>query len=491
MKYLFSVLTIVLTFGVKAQSFNEILFDRGESNNCAVSIAMDQSIYFSNRVSDYFLGVAKKDILYKADQNVHLEDSLDLASYYGFDSFTLANISPESDSSFLIIGQGYTTTPYTEALVVTSLDKDLNVLKTYTSGPVNDSAVYGFSAVWADSLLIIGGLQYLPTITPAYCVFNRQGSIIKQEALDTISGRCIINSVFYKDSSVYMGFWASSDALLMKLDFTDFSIDTLVLRSTSGAPMYHYSLSGFFSFDQAAPTFYAYGEYRNRYLGLFKFDTDLNRLEIDTFASVPNPSSLAQATKAFPGVLDAKDEQYIFFATGEGAYLAPIQLKAGLITNMKLWRVDTGGNEIWSVVVNDSCYYLPTRTLATNDGGVIFFSMKYDWRKDVAPKTDLSIIKLDSNGNFVGLHEMAIPYQKPLAVSAYPNPTVDEITLSGVELRDLAAILVYTIDGILVKEVVNPQSLTISMEDVSSGTYVIHTLYKNGRQGMGKVVKEN
>src|SRR5690606_11503280 len=103
MKYAFSVLILVLSFDLSSQSFNEMLFDRGESNGCGASIALDKSIYFSNRVSDYFLGVAKKDILYKADQNVHLEDSLDLASYYGFDSYALANISQESDSSFLII----------------------------------------------------------------------------------------------------------------------------------------------------------------------------------------------------------------------------------------------------------------------------------------------------------------------------------------------------------------------------------------------------
>ncbi len=102
------------------------------------------------------------------------------------------------------------------------------------------------------------------------------------------------------------------------------------------------------------------------------------------------------------------------------------------------------------------------------------------------PVKDVVMDSVRVTGYYVSVAELGFEAPK---IKVTPNPFVDEIHLSGVELRELGSILVYTVDGVLVKEIVNPQSLTISMNNVSAGTYVIHTLYKNGRQGMGKLVK--
>lgn len=487
MKILFCSLLIALSFFSKSQPFNEKLLNNDRSNICLGAISLGKDLFFANSPSDSYLGWSTENVIYKSDEHIHILDSIDLASFYGFDSFQLENFCAETDSTFLVVGVGIVDTPHTEALIVASLDKDLNVLTTYTNGLVSDSIIVGMTATWADSVLVVGGFQYGSARLPGYFVFNKQGSLIKKQVFDTI-GSGFINSVFYKDSFVYMGFRLALQPLLLRVNAQDLTVDSLISRHQSSNLPY-FSISGFYSFDDTSSTFYAYGEQLLKYLGVYKLNAKMEIVTLDTFASVHNPTYPLSSTIAERGILDARDEQNIFFATGEGSYFLPSQLHSGLISNMKLWRVDTGGNVIWSVLVNDSSYYLPTKTVATSDGGAVFFSMKYDWRKDVAPKTDLSIIKLDSNGNFVGLHERELPYHKPLAVSVYPNPFVDEIRLSGIEQRDLAAILVYTIDGVLVKEVVNPQSLTISMENVSAGTYVIHTLYKNGRQGMGKVTK--
>ncbi|WP_417600111.1 peptidylprolyl isomerase [Owenweeksia hongkongensis] len=104
------------------------------------------------------------------------------------------------------------------------------------------------------------------------------------------------------------------------------------------------------------------------------------------------------------------------------------------------------------------------------------------------PMPDVVMDSVRVTGRYIGVVEIDFDAPK---VEVSPNPFVHEIKLSGVELRELKAISIYSVDGVLVKEIVNPQSLTISMEDVSAGTYMIHTLYKNGRQGMGKVVKSD
>ena len=104
------------------------------------------------------------------------------------------------------------------------------------------------------------------------------------------------------------------------------------------------------------------------------------------------------------------------------------------------------------------------------------------------PVTDVVMDSIRVTGYYIGTSELAIDVKQ---IKVSPNPFVDEVRISGVELRELTSILVYTIDGVLVKEVVNPQSLTISMEDVPAGTYLVHIFYKNGEQGMGKVVKRD
>ncbi len=487
MRYFFCALMLALAFTSKAQLFNEKLLNNDRSNICLGAISLGEDLFFANSPSDYYLGWSTENVIYKSNEQIHILDSINLADFYGFDSFQLQNFCVETDTTFLVVGVGIIDTPHAESLVVASADQNLNIAKSYTNGLISDSIIVGMTATWADTLLYVGGFQFGTQRHPAYFVFNKNGVLINKTVFKTL-GNGTINSIYYKRPYVYAGFRLSSQPLVLRIKADDFSVDSLVVNSQVLSLPY-VSISGFYSFNDSSDSFYAYGEHFLKYLGLYKIDTTLKVSAVDTFASVSSPSYPISTTVAERGILDAKDERSIFFATSEGSYFLPSQLQSGLISNMKLWRVDTGGNVIWSVVVNDSSYYLPTKTVATSDGGAVFFSMKYDWRKDVAPKTDLSIIKLDSNGSFVGLHEMEIPYQKPLAVSVYPNPSVDEISLSGVELRELAAILVYTVDGVLVKEVVNPQSLTVSMDNVAAGTYVIHTLHKNGMQGIGKVIK--
>ena len=78
-----------------------------------------------------------------------------------------------------------------------------------------------------------------------------------------------------------------------------------------------------------------------------------------------------------------------------------------------------------------------------------------------------------------------------VSIEVAPNPFVDEVALSGMNLREIDAILVYTMEGVLVKDFLSPQSLVVPMTNISSGTYIIHVLYKDGRQGMKKVVKND
>lgn len=104
------------------------------------------------------------------------------------------------------------------------------------------------------------------------------------------------------------------------------------------------------------------------------------------------------------------------------------------------------------------------------------------------PVTDVIMDSVRVTGRYLSELDFQV---KHVRIEVAPNPFVDEVTLTGMELRDLDAILVYTLDGVLVKDFISPQSLTVPMTNVSNGTYIIHVLYKDGRQGMKKVVKND
>ncbi|WP_417612473.1 T9SS type A sorting domain-containing protein [Owenweeksia hongkongensis] len=482
MKYFFCTLILALAFTSKAQSFNEKIVSTPLSNACFGAIGVSDDLFFSLTNADEYFGNNQSCMVYHTDANLNIIDSIDLTTHNGAVEFNINNLVKASDSTFWVIGNVLYTQPNASAAHAVLFDVNLNIIDELIHYTPLDSTAWWLSIEKVDSFTVVGGYQFDQGFHPGYWIFDNKGDLFFSNVLDTVS-RGAITGLQYVNESLLFGLTFMPFHSRGEINLNDFTINKIIKddRASNGGSLF---INGFIDVGVSSNDIWGYGQLAVQTLALVKMDSNLNQVAIDTFSTTPG-----KWTKVDRGMLDASAHNKLYFVTAEDAKFTASDLQPGLMNNMKLWRVDTGGNVIWSVLVNDSSYYFPTKTVATSDGGAVFFSMKYDWRKDVAPKTDLSIIKLDSNGNFVGLHEMELPYQKPLAVSVYPNPAVDEISLAGVELRDLAAILVYTIDGILVKEVVNPQSLTISMEDVSAGTYVIHTLYKNGRQGMGKVIK--
>ena len=236
--------------------------------------------------------------------------------------------------------------------------------------------------------------------------------------------------------------------------------------------------------NSTSDTIYAYGRQKDYIFSIMKIDSSLGLIGLDTFPHSPGTRVMVER-----GMLDASGDSRVYFVTADNPKFSSTDLKPGLTNVMKLWRVDTKGNVIWSVLVKDSAYYMPTKTLATSDGGAVFFSMKYDWRIDTQPKTSLSIIKLDSTGNFVGLTEIEVPYQN-LGIELYPNPFTDKVTISGVELREVRSATIYDVSGKVISEIEQPESLEFDTSLFLPGTYLLRVILKTGQSGAYKVVRE-
>src|SRR5690606_4893782 len=89
--------------------------------------------------------------------------------------------------------------------------------------------------------------------------------------------------------------------------------------------------------------------------------------------------------------------------------------------------IDTAGNIHWTTTIDNNCYYLPFHIVATNDGGALIFSSKYDTAYKKEPHYLLSVIKINGKGSIIS--EKEYPLQQSKLLSLYPNPAQNTLNI--------------------------------------------------------------
>lgn len=482
MRLFLSILLFTVHWSIYSQNFSEKIISNTNSNSCFGVVELEGDLFFSFSSEDVYFGSNQRSIIYHSDASLNLIDSVDLSNHNGSIEFSINNFKKTSDSTFWVIGNASYNQPNPSTAHAILFDKSLNIINEYTKHSTLDSVAWGLTLAVVDSFTILGGYQFDQGLHPGYWVWDKTGTLVFSNVLDTVTTGVISDLKNY-NGRLFFGLANMPFHSRGEINTLDYTVKRIVKEdwSVNGGALF---INGFIDPSFSAGNILGYGQLGLQTLALVKMDTNLNQIAIDTFSTIQGKS-----TKVDRGMLDASAVDQVYFITAEDPLFTASNLQSGLMNKMKLWRVDTGGNMIWSVLINDSSYYLPTKTVATSDGGALFFSMKYDWRIDPSPKTALSIIKLDSNGNFVALHEKEFSYQKPVNFSIYPNPVKTNFNISGIESAKTAAILIYNIDGTMLKEISNPSSTVFDVSDITPGTYLLRVLYKDGRQGMTKVVK--
>ncbi len=362
------------------------------------------------------------------------------------------------------------------------MDGNLNILNEVIRTSPQNIRFYGLNITTLDSLIIVCGYQG-PLSNPLYWVWDKSGNIINSVVLDTLTGA--MTAITNHNGRLLFGLTNTAFYTRGEINPHDFTVKKIIKDDSAITHSgFHYISDYFLPTGVQSDTVFAYGGKGNKWMTLIKMDSSLEISSVDTFTTRAGISTAVDR-----GILSASAKNKIFFATGENPKYSPAALKVGLTNSMRLWRINSNGDRLWSVLVNDSSYYLPTKTVATSDGGAVFFSMKYDWRIEPQPKTSLSIIKLDSTGNFVGLTEIEVPYQN-LGIEVFPNPFTDKITLAGVEVRKVRTVAIYDVSGKVVREIEKPESLEFDTSSFLPGTYFLQVVLKTGQSGVYKVVRE-
>lgn len=152
-------------------------------------------------------------------------------------------------------------------------------------------------------------------------------------------------------------------------------------------------------------------------------------------------------------------------------------------------KLNANGSVIWQRFYKGEVNYMPYKVLATDDGGALIFSTKYDWNDTIPLQLDLHILKIDSTGWYEGLPVAIDEFSQMKQILVYPNPVVDEVNFvlglyKNFDLR------IFNINGQIVHQDKLENSKKIDLSHIQQGIYIYVIKGKNGFVEKGKLIKK-
>jgi|WetSurMetagenome_2_1015567.scaffolds.fasta_scaffold88959_2 hypothetical protein len=153
-----------------------------------------------------------------------------------------------------------------------------------------------------------------------------------------------------------------------------------------------------------------------------------------------------------------------------------------------LYKLTHSGEILWQSFYKGEVHYMTYKVLATNDGGALIFSTKYDWNDPIPNQRDVHILKIDSTGYYdplTGTDEERTQMNKQILV--YPNPADNEVNfVLGLYSNLQLSIYNSTGERKLLQSL--PSSQTIDVSGLPAGIYVYLLTGQNGFKESGKLI---
>lgn len=168
--------------------------------------------------------------------------------------------------------------------------------------------------------------------------------------------------------------------------------------------------------------------------------------------------------------LDFQTPDSLFFAGMKDHHLPTQSLFQNANWGIELWCTNATGNVHWSAEFGGNALYWVHQVIATDDGGALVVSSKWDWVNNPTEERDLYLMKVDAQGNFAS----SIANQSYLASGAiiYPNPTSATATLK-LESNNKALVSIYNIYGQQVDNFTIVGTADIDFSSYKVGNYFI------------------
>lgn len=443
MRYiLMSIISVFLTT-LKGQVVEKVFLEKGDQTTYA-GTRVGKNLYFNILpMSDYLGYSTSSATLFKTDENLNIKDSIVISDALGLNhKATATRMERLSDSTIAFTMSGY------QNYLFVIMDTSLNPLNYYTVDFGSDTIIGSFeSFCFHNGDLILGGhIRYFANLHDAIPLItvldSASGSRKKTVPFDSLYGNITDISKFNSTLHLSLGQEQSSYTFIGLNP--GYELDSIHSYSNREIRRVSY-LSKVLSNNQINSLGY---EPRFEMFSFIKFDSTLNILHRDTFLT-DDYTYLGNDNFAI-----GSDNSYFM-----GVTIDPVgfsyEFEPTLQRKITIYKIDQNGNKIWRKDFQDSIYRLVTQLIPSSDGGVFVISTTYDPKTYDSLKTDVSILKIDSSGNFVdfpiGLQKNSS--KKPQLTKIYPNPNNGSFSISKpVENFQPYQVRVFTSNG---KEVYN------------------------------------
>lgn len=493
MKYFLVLIICFISKGFILAQNEQIFFTHKNSRPYTASIINDRLVVANVDINTYDqpeFGTT----FYAFDLELNILDSFDITEYYGFNSGIVNSIVRMDDTTLIAsLSCFHCNFPLHSKGVILSINKYLKIKSDLLLNFSSLQSIRGINKL-NDSLMIISSavdMENSDTTYPKLYVYNyRDNMIINELEYKNLAKKCffrdlsIINNRYVVSGEIWSlsyGFYKAYHILDSNFTYVravDPSIGGRVHRPVQSLGYYN---SRFYSINMLnGPTW-----------ALTKFDADMNLVKMDTFNTGPGVSDPVIYGE---GCADYYTMDSIYVATGQ-YYMSDFHINqyeqdGNSITNgISMYNIDTAGNINWQLLIRqDSVFYWPWETVAIPGGGAFILSEKYDQRLGVGLHHYLSIIKIDSDGNFVGEKELDFLAKQ---LKLYPNPVEDFVNIFGLESHENISILISDLNGRNIRETYLGGARKINCAGLAKGTYLINVFNEENRLlGSQKLIKQ-
>ncbi|MDZ7848609.1 MAG: T9SS type A sorting domain-containing protein [Owenweeksia sp.] len=467
---------ITLSLG---QSFSEKILASDQDDISQGGISIGEDVFFLKAVDqNYFDQVGINQKIFKSDAYLNLSDSLEIARLLGWEKSGINTMEVESDSTFIALANVRRDSQNLAYRL--RIDTALNILDSFVvANPIDTFLFWKKSFEVGTNYLFLGGKAYGGLIYPFYEVRSKATGQRQMETVFDSSAHSLIFDAL-KVGTDYM--YVSTGRTEMGLIDSNFE-----LSEKNTQPLFD-SAHGylFYKLYRAGKnTAYAFGSANQKIFGSAKVDTNLSLTQKDTFSIFNDQMSVFGAETFARGGANS-----FFMAASQDPVPLPSLLQPGLERNIVVYHTDSLGNVKWFRELGNGHYYLTTNIIATDDGGVLIFSVKYDSATYATNKTDLSIIKLDAMGNIEPLSHEKYNLKNEGLFSIYPNPADAYLLMDGItDQQPTITAEVIDLRGAVVLPAQEFGGNKLDISKLDPGHYLLKVVQDGKLLGLRKFVK--
>lgn len=482
-RILCTVMILLQVIFLNSQTIQEKVIGGPFDDACYGGLRLGNSIFFAKQPSlNYLEPALSSDYIYQFNLELGVKDSISVAKVLGISHPIGTNrLQRHSDSTMAaIIGD-------TSEYHIVILDTTLNLLQSYDLEFGRDTIIRSFECIsfHKDKILVGGAIGLDPTKPwlnfPVMTVLEETtGLRSKILAFDSLLS-LDVSAIYPLFDKILLGFGGRFNPYsLMVLD-SNYTVDSLVSNTVilpfgnqrSNYLMAHNGLNGNL-------ITLGFESFMNGF-SMIEYNPKLEPIRRDTF---PMDGMVFLGNDNFEA---GADSSFFMAATIDPVNFGH-QLKPGLNRKLEIWKIGHAGNLIWKKEIVDSSYRLVTQLISEPDGGIFVISTLYDPATYATNNTDLSIIKLDANGNIQNLGAAEHFFLKNHSFSLYPNPAREKVRISRVEDNLDMEYAIYGISGHRLAQGMLAEDRQLDVSFLQPGPYLIQLKDENGVAAMRKLI---